>query len=75
MLVHVSGFNLGLMMRRLLGVGTPRGLQGRLGAVIMLLLAVRSIMRTALSYRPWPSPDFDDPTAAFETQSSYAVAQ
>jgi transposase len=26
-LVHVSGFNLGLVMRRLLGVGTPRGLQ------------------------------------------------
>ena len=29
-LVHASGFNLGLVMRRLLGVGTPRGLQGRL---------------------------------------------
>ena len=27
-LVHVSGFNLGLVMRRLVGVGTPRGLPG-----------------------------------------------
>jgi transposase len=26
LLVHAGGFNLGLLMRRLLGVGTPRGL-------------------------------------------------
>ena len=32
-LVHTGGFNLGLLMRRLIGVGTPRGLQGRLTAV------------------------------------------
>ena len=31
LLVHVGGFNLGLLMRTLVGVGTPRGLQGRLG--------------------------------------------
>jgi hypothetical protein len=30
LLIHVSGFNLGLLMRQLIGVGTPRGLQGRL---------------------------------------------
>lgn len=28
LLVHVSGFNLGLVMRKVCGVGTPRGLQG-----------------------------------------------
>jgi len=28
-LVYASGFNLGLLKRRLLGVGTPRGLQVR----------------------------------------------
>jgi transposase len=28
-LVHVGAFNLGLLMQRLIGVGTPRGLQGR----------------------------------------------
>ena len=27
--VHIGGFNLGLLMRTLIGVGTPRGLQGR----------------------------------------------
>lgn len=39
-LVHVSGFNLGLVMRRLVGVGTPRGLQGRLAALITILMSV-----------------------------------
>jgi len=29
-LIHAGGFNLGLLMRQLIGVGTPRGLQGRL---------------------------------------------
>src|SRR4029434_430364 len=31
-LIHAGGFNLGLLMRQLIGVGTPRGLQGRLVA-------------------------------------------
>ena len=38
-LVHASGFNLGLVMRRLIGVGTPRGLQGRLAALVGCLIA------------------------------------
>jgi len=37
-LVHASGFNLGLVMRRLLGVGTPRGSQGRLAALLAVLV-------------------------------------
>ena len=28
LLIHTGGFNLGLLMRQLIGVGTPRGLQG-----------------------------------------------
>jgi transposase len=35
--VHVAGFNLSLVMRQLIGFGTPRGLQGRLGALWALL--------------------------------------
>lgn len=31
--VHAAGFNLGLMLRKLVGVGTPRGLQGAAGVV------------------------------------------
>ena len=39
-LVHASGFNLGLVMRRLVGVGTPRGLQGRLSVLLTILVGV-----------------------------------
>ena len=38
-LVHGGGFNLGLLMHRLIGVGAPRGLQGRLTAAVGTVLA------------------------------------
>src|ERR1700674_4175246 len=38
LLIHAGGFNLGLVMRYLIGSGTPRGLQGRLATVIAALL-------------------------------------
>jgi len=40
LLIHTAGFNLGLLMRQLIGVGTPRGLQGRLVAVVTTVLAL-----------------------------------
>jgi transposase len=40
LLIHAGGFNLGLLVRSILGVGTPRGLQGRLAAVIATVLAL-----------------------------------
>jgi transposase len=40
LLVHSGGFNLGLLMRRLIGVGTPRGLQGRLTTIMSLTTAL-----------------------------------
>ena len=40
LLVHTGAFNLGLLMRTLIGVGTPRGLQGRLAAVLTLVVAL-----------------------------------
>jgi transposase len=46
-LVHTSGFNLGLLMRRLCGVGTPRGLQGR---VALLLAALAQAIATGLGH-------------------------
>lgn len=36
-LVHAGAFNLGLVMRALIGVGTPRGLQGRVAALLATL--------------------------------------
>jgi transposase len=38
LLIHAGGFNLGLVMRELIGIGTPRALQGRVAAVIAALL-------------------------------------
>jgi transposase len=57
LLVHAGGFNLGLLMRGLLGVGTPRGLQGRVtrvfAALCVLLSAPRRVVTAiGLSYRP-----------------------
>ena len=45
LLIHTSGFNLGLLMRQLLGFGTPRGLQGRLRALKTALLALIGSLR------------------------------
>ena len=38
--LHVAGFNWGLLLRTLMGVGTPRGLQGRLAALVTSTLGV-----------------------------------
>ena len=57
LLIHTGGFNLGLLMRQLVGVGTPRGLQGRLLAIVATLLALARSLgqrmrrhRTAIRY-------------------------
>ena len=45
LLIHVSGFNLGLILRHVIGFGTPRGLQGRRPAVIATLVVLLSSAR------------------------------
>ena len=53
-LIHTGAFNLGLLMRQLIGVGTPRGLQGRLVAALGALLTL--IRAHGLPVRHhWPS--------------------
>jgi len=47
-LIHAGGFNLALLMRTLIGVGTPRGLQGRLAALLATIWT--------LAHRCW-TPD------------------
>ena len=42
-LIHAGGFNLGPVMRHLFGIGTPRGLQGRVAAVVALLWALMGV--------------------------------
>jgi transposase len=51
-LIHAGAFNLGLVMRHLIGVGTPRGLQGRRAVVIFTLrwlLGAARLRCTAIS--------------------------
>src|SRR6266404_4512339 len=48
LLIHAGGFNLGLVMRHLIGVGTPRGLQGRVAVVMATLLALVDVVRCRL---------------------------
>jgi transposase len=51
MLIHVAGFNLGLLMRKRFGVGTPRGLQGRSVAAIAGCLALLDVIVDLLRLR------------------------
>jgi transposase len=51
-LIHVSGFNLGLVMRRIFGVGTPRGLQGRSAALVALLVGLWRAMVALMTRNP-----------------------
>ena len=49
LLIHAGGFNLGLVMRHLIGSGTPRGLQDRLATVMATLLVLLGAPRRWLA--------------------------
>jgi transposase len=49
LLVHAGAFNLGLWMRSVFGVGTPRGLQGRLRALGAVLSALYGLAGEAIA--------------------------
>jgi transposase len=46
LLIHTAGFNLGLLLRTLFGVGTPRGLQGSVHALLRLLKWLKGSLDT-----------------------------
>jgi len=72
LLVHAGAFNLGLWMRTLFGVGTPRSLQGRvtgLGAVLSTLSIVIYRAMTVL----WAPPR--DSTRSFATVTEFVVTE
>ena len=67
LLIHAGGFNLGLVMRHLIGIGTPRGLQDRpatvMAALLVLLGATRRWLVAISAWHPliaavrwFPSP-------------------
>ena len=51
LLVQASAFNLGLWMRRLFGVGTPRALQGRVLALATVFTALWSFVVVPIGRR------------------------
>ena len=56
LLIQVSAFNLGMLMRQSLGVGTPRGLQGRICALMLLIFSLskrfQGLFRPIAAARP-----------------------
>jgi transposase len=48
LLIHAGAFNLGLVMRQLIGIGTPRGLQDRPATVMAALLVLIDAVRRQL---------------------------
>ena len=56
LLIQVSAFNLGMLMRQSLGVGTPRGLQGRICALMFLIFSLskrfQGLFRPIAAARP-----------------------
>jgi hypothetical protein len=48
LLIHADAFNLGQLLRHLVGIGTPKALQGRSGSVLRLLLSVYRVLRPVL---------------------------
>jgi transposase len=58
LVVHTGGFNLSLLMRTLFGIGTPRSLQGRLAAVVALLIGVWT--HAVDGWRDHMTPSVDD---------------
>jgi hypothetical protein len=57
LLVHIGAFNLGLLMRTLVGVGTPRGLRGRLAALTACVITCWT--RVVHLWRDQPTPPAD----------------
>jgi len=51
LLVHASAFNLGLWMRTLFGIGTPRALQGRSAAFATVFADSRNFTRDTIDQR------------------------
>lgn len=49
LLIHVGGFNLSLVMRKLIGVGTPRGLRGLADAIWALVRLIQTACRDQLN--------------------------
>ena len=68
LLVHVGGFNLGVLMRQLTGVGTPRSLQGRAAAVRTALTGL--LVELWEGVRPFWAPTLQDPLDSLDLDAA-----
>lgn len=57
LLIQTGAFNLALLMRHLIGVGTPRGLQGRRAALIAALIALWALVTERTTSTDAPPSD------------------
>ena len=63
LLIQVSAFNLGMLMRQSLGVGTPRGLQGRICALMLLIFSLSKRFQGLFGPIPAARPKKSGPTS------------
>ena len=80
LLVHVAGFNLGILMRSLVGTGTPREFaelrRGLLGVIVRILdtLARFEALQCAWdSFRAESPPELDSTSSRFASPQSNAL--
>lgn len=71
-LVHAGAFNLGLWMRTLFGVGTPRSLQGRVTALGAVLSTLWTFIYRAITALWAP---LRDSTRSFATVTGFVVTE
>ena len=50
LLVHAAGFNLGLVMRKIMGIGTARGLQGLVALILALIQRLQRAANPLIRY-------------------------
>jgi len=74
LLIHVAGFNLGLLMRKLCGIGKPRRLQDGLPASMLALVAMILALLRPVRRLGWLSGCFEYHSAAWEPQTAIVGA-
>lgn len=73
LVVHASAFNLGLWMRTVTGIGTPRSLQGRAAAWTMTLIGLWRLL-AGPEWRSWSSRRDRDPLGIDRVADSFYLA-
>ena len=68
LLVHACGFNLGLVMRKLFGKGTPRGMADAIAAVFAFIVTL--VMNFASHWRHFPNSRLFFPLTGGDSQDS-----